>query len=224
MCGFIRRVTDSDAVRDLLDQIGLGHLALQGGDFRPQAWLQGLIIDSGREPIAVDALWWYLLELGEGGRLQPNASVSSFNARRLDSRLWRAPIARRRGIVVADAIGESEPVPGSKVKRQYLMESPGALILGALWNVYPTGPTYSTAVITRDPHERFSRYHSKSFPLFLPQDPEFIKLWLDPAVETHPAIDAILAQPRLFYDLEVTQVKTYKSSTAQGDTELLEAD
>ena len=98
----------------------------------------------------------------------------------------------------------------------YLMEAPGALILGALYQRYDSHgqSIYSTAVITRDPHDRFSRYHTKAFPLFLPADPEFIRLWLDPAVKTHPDIDALLAEPKLFYDLRVTPVRTYKSGEA----------
>jgi len=224
MCGFIRRVTDSPHVKAVLASIGLD-AELAGGDFRPQALLRGLIIEQNNALEVVDAIWWYELKLRKQ-RLAPNQDITSFNSRDLNKRRWLEPLTLRRAIVIADAIGESNPIPGTKKKQQYLMQAPEALILGALYKTWQSadGLVYSLSIITRDPHPRFSKYHEKAFPLFLPKDREFLQLWLSQQIKTHADIDALLREPKLFTDLSVTEVKTYKSGEPLGDTELLVAD
>lgn len=56
------------------------------------------------------------------------------------------------------------------------------MILGAVYQAFPNGK-YSCAVITRDEHPRFAPYHDKAFPLFLPHNLDFLKLWLRDARE-----------------------------------------
>ena len=80
------------------------------------------------------------------------------------------------------------------------------------------------ALITRPPHPRFSRYHSKSIPCFLPLDVDFIKSWLDPQLPASDAIKALLDQPRIYADLQVTQVKTYKRAEPLAEAQSLPAD
>lgn len=221
MCGFIQRVTDSPYVKAVLLNLGMDGMALPGGQFRPGSVLDGLIIENHGQAVSTEAVWWYLLDKDNG--YKPNYKVTSFNARNLDSRLWKTAIKQRRGIVIADAIGESNPVKGTKKKNQYLMQSKSGLILGAIYNVWETehGSIYSTAIITRPPIPGFSKYHEKSIPLFLPSDKDFIDLWLSASVETHSEIDQALADPKLFSDLAITQVKTYKDAEPIGDTEVL---
>lgn len=224
MCGFIRRVTDSPHVKAVLDSIGV-ETTVAGGDFRPQALLQGLIIEEDNVLQAVDAIWWYELRQRDN-RWVPNGDITSFNSRDLSKRRWIEPLNVRRGLVVADAIGESNPIPDSKKKQQFLMQAPAGLILGALYKTWASdaGLIYSASIITRNPHPRFSQYHNKAFPLFLPNNRNFLQLWLSKDVKQHAEIDALLRAPRLFTELSVTQVKTYKSGEALGETRLLAAD
>lgn len=97
--------------------VGLEDLVLTGGDFRPQGKLSGVLIAENDEIRAVDVIWWYAWQQ-KNGRLRPNQRFTTFNAHRLRLPTWREPIAVRRGLVFADAIGESNPVPGYKTKKQ----------------------------------------------------------------------------------------------------------
>lgn len=224
MCGFVRNVIDSPGVRELMTSVGLGDLVakLGGGDSRQRGVLRDMIFCPGGNIVAHDAIWWYA-QKREAGRLVPNMDVTSFNARDLTRPLWRNAIRRRRGLIVATAIGESNPVPNRKAPQQYLIEGATPMLLGALYKEWEPG-MLSAAIITRSPHPRFSVYHEKSTPFFLPPDPEFIALWLDQTVDQHPLIDQVLEDPRLYYGLHITPVASYKSGKAQGDTVLLEAD
>ncbi len=224
MCGFVRNVIDSPGVRELMTSVGLGDLVskLSGGDSRQRGVLRELIFRPDSNLAVRDATWWYAQKREQGG-LVPNMDVTSFNARDLSRPLWRNAIRRRRALIVATAIGESNPVPNRKAPQQYLMEAETPMLLGALYKLWEPG-VLSAAIITRSPHPRFRVYHEKSTPFFLPPDPGFIALWLDPTVYQHPAIDRVLEDPKLYYDLHVTPVASYKLGRAQGDTILLEAD
>ena len=71
MCGYIRRVTDSPEVQDMLDSIGMGHLAMSfsgdgstehyypafGGN--PDRKIHSLIVPGEDGPKTVDATWWF---------------------------------------------------------------------------------------------------------------------------------------------------------------------
>ena len=212
MCGFVRRLTDSPDVQGVLALIGLDDLVLPGGDFRPRGRLLGVIIEDDDGYRLIDPIWWYTLKR-VGSKWEPNPAVTSFNAHGLHLPTWREPIQIRRAIVIADAIGESNPVPGYKTKkRQFLIQGHAGLVLGALYRVWPTeaGPLYSAAIITTDKHPRFGEYHEKSTPLFLPLDATFLAAWLSRAVTEAPRLENGVFPPWLPYDLTVTEVKTYK--------------
>jgi hypothetical protein len=57
-------------------------------------------------------------------------------------------------------------------------------VLIALYRKHSEG-RYSFAVITRDAHPKVESYNHKAFPYFLPNDDEFIKLWLSNSVHQH---------------------------------------
>ncbi len=226
MCGYVRRDWDKYDVRVMLEELGLGDLApgltlpvgsgiehiypAFGGDTSRQ--IRGLIVHDGQQPALVDATWWFDC-MADGDRLVAGKRTT-FNARNLDSPYWKGSLRQHRGVVVATGLGESKY---SSKKHQYLMEGENVFLLGALYRKFPNG-CYSCAIITRDSHERFDRYHDKAFPLFLPADREFIDVWLDPKVSTDPGIDDLLSHPRLCQTLQVTEVKTFKSAVAVGDT------
>jgi putative SOS response-associated peptidase YedK len=89
------------------------------------------------------------------------------------------------------------------------MQSDEVFVLGALYRKFSEG-RYSCAVITRDAHPKMEPYHDKAFPGFLPNNDEFLKLWLSKSVQQHQKIDQVLNYATLYPTLKVQRVKTYK--------------
>ena len=170
----------------------------------------------------IDATWWFdakpvenTLEIG---------NRTTFNARNLESPYWGKFIRERRAIVVATAVGESNPI--GKGKAHYLMKpTSGALLIGAIYRRFSNG-LFSCAVVTRPPIDGFSQYHEKSIPCFLPHDKHAINAWLtaDKQGSLNNEVEYILNNPRIYFDLEVTRVKTFKSAVAIGEVIMLKAD
>ncbi len=220
MCGYFGNLHECPAVVDLLNQlrIPLPYPVSQNYQRRP---VTGLItaVPGGGYSMST-AVWWYAMKM-DAGQWVPNEKVTSFNARNLQSPLWKEAIAQRRGVVFASEVGESNG------RDRYLMRSTEGLALGAVYRdwVAPSGAAVrSMAIITRPPHARFSRYHDKSIPCFLPLDVDVLKCWLDPALPTSDAIERMLETPRLYSDLNVTRVKTYQRGEALAAAELLSKD
>jgi len=134
--------------------------------------------------------------------------------------LWRQTINKQRGLVVATSIGESNPVAGTKKKQHYLMQAENVFLLGAVYRQWqtPAGEVLSTAIITRSPNNEFAKFHEKSMPLFLPHDAEQIALWLSDLPSSDPRIKALLEQPRIVGNIEVTPVKSYVRGEPTGPT------
>lgn len=234
MCGYTRRHISNKALNEFVRQLDLfvnfrdrpeqDEPYLQ--HFRPafggaaHNQIKDLIIQDGGQVKAVDATWWYECAPDEG-TLAVNNTRTTFNARNLGSPYWKSAIRRHRGIALVTAIGEGKMISGKN--RHYFVEGETPLLMGAVYRPHPNG-LYSTAIITRDAHPRFDAYHDKAFPLFLPPDPEFLKLWLSDAPETDPAIADLLANPKIFNRLKITPVKTFKDAVATGETEFLEPD
>ncbi len=80
--------------------------------------------------------------------------------------------------------------------------------------------------MTRPPVEGFSQYHEKSIPWFLPHNAHAINAWLaaDTKGSLNNEVEYILNNPRIYTDLEVTRVKTFKSAEAIGEVNVLKAD
>lgn len=220
MCGYLGNMHDHPMVRPLLDQLGIP-LLYPRGQYYQRRIHDGLITAGAGGHELTRALWWYALR-PDGGNMVPNPDITSFNARNLDGRMWRRAINERRGIVLATEVGESLG------RDRYLMRGQDIMPVGAVYKDWqaPGGEIVrSMAVITRPPHERFSRYYDKSIPCFLPPDADFLTQWLDPAVPADsPEIADLLDRPRIYTDLEVIPVKTFKRGEKQGETEWLEAD
>lgn len=164
-----------------------------------------IVIKSSNGLQQVPATWWF--DCSEAGDSLAVGKRTTFNARNLSSPFWRHALTHRRGIVFATGLGESKLV--GKTKHQYYMQSEEIFALGTLYRQFNNG-RYSCAVITRDAHPKMEAYHDKAFPCFLPMDAEFLDIWLDPNIETHPRIDSVLSHPMLYPSLEVQRVKTYK--------------
>jgi putative SOS response-associated peptidase YedK len=145
----------------------------------------------------------------------------TLNARRLHLDIWQEPLRHRRGIAIATAIGEAIGPKGQE--KRFFVEGERPILLGCLYNRFQNGK-YSCAVITRNAHPRFTDYHDDSFPLMLPHDPNFLKLWLSDTPPDDQAIAELLKQPKIFTDLTVTPVKTYKDAVPRGEPELIHAD
>jgi putative SOS response-associated peptidase YedK len=219
MCGYFGNTHESPAIASLLNQLQIP-LPYPRGQYYMLRTCDGLVARGGNSYEVTPAIWWYALKW-QDGKLEPNRDITSFNARNLESRLWRKPINERRGLVFASEIGET------KGKQHYLMRAPQGLALGAVYQDVQTdqGPVRSMALITRPPHPRFSQYHDKAIPLFLPLDTDIVKAWLDPGTPaSDPAIQELLESPRITTDLEVTPVKTFKRGETTGKSETLKAD
>lgn len=231
MCGYIRRLTDSPAVADMLDQIGLGHLADRfsgsgeiehyypafGGN--PERKIRQLIVPGPDGPTTVDATWWFDCE-PDGDTLKVGRRTT-FNARNLDSPYWKGALRHHRALVVATGLGESKWVDGKKT--QYLMEGEQPFLLGALYRSFPNG-CYSCAVITRDSHPRFDAYHDKAFPCFVPANSKFVDQWLSDQGEVPELISRYLPRPQITASLRVAPVKAFKRGAVPLDAEILPAD
>jgi putative SOS response-associated peptidase YedK len=233
MCGYIRRHVGPKTLKEFLDLLGvsgyyddriddepeLKHFyPAFGGD--PNRTIEGLLIREGDQLKFVSATWWYDCTEGEDGSLIVGKRTT-FNARNLDSPFWKAAIRHRRAIVVCTGLGEGKTVDGKD--RHYLVTSDRLMFLGAVYQSF-SSEKYSCAVITRDEHPRFAPYHDKAFPLFLPHNLEFLKLWLSDVQEDHPQISQMLSFPKIFDDLTIKEVKTFKAGLSIKPTRLLTAD
>ena len=222
MCGFIQRVTDCPAVIDLLEEVGLTTtLPLfkeeNGGVLNfypafgknPARKITNLITAPDN---VIDATWWFDARPEGDGLVIGDRTT--FNARNLDSPFWKQAVRYQRGIVVATAVGESNPRGKGKV--HYLMEAQGAMLIGAVYRQFDNG-TAACAVITRPPHPRFSQFHEKSIPCFLPHNRDAVNAWLNGGPDD-PVVSAILDEPKLYTGLTVSEVKTFKGGEKTGDS------
>lgn len=232
MCGYARRHIKTVDLIEFTNTIGLmsayqfDAVSEELLHFRPafggaaHQQIKDLIIREDGQLKTVDATWWYQCQEHDGQLIVDN-KLTTFNARNLQSKYWKHAIRHNRAIVLATAIGEGKEV--DKKKHSYFVEGDTPLLIGAVYRKFENN-LYSTAIITRDEHPRFSEYHDKAFPLFLPHDPDFLQLWLSDEPETHPAIAHLLENPRIFNTLKVTEVKTFKDAVAKGETITLAPD
>lgn len=164
-----------------------------------------IVIEENGQLKQVSATWWF--DCSDSFHGLQVGTRTTFNARNLDSPYWQGALRNNRAIVFATGIGESKIV--GKTKHQYYMQSDEVFVLGALYRKYSEG-RYSCAIITREAHPKMEPYHDKAFPGFLPNNDEFLKLWLSQSVQQHPAIDNALGHAILYPTLQVQRVKTYK--------------
>ncbi|MDQ2077782.1 SOS response-associated peptidase family protein [Marinimicrobium sp. ABcell2] len=220
MCGYIGNVHQAPGVIDLMNELGI---TLPLPYFQSyQLRIHPALITAGEGGYHLsNAMWWYAMKK-VGGNWVPDTDITSFNARNLASRMWKPAIESRRGLIFGTEVGES------KGKDRYLMRSQMGLAVGTVyqdWHAPGVEPIRSMAVITRPPHPRFSQYHDKSIPHFLPMDAEAIKTWLDPRVGSdHPEIRELLETPKIHTPLSVTKVKSFVRAEPLGEPEELAAD
>ncbi|MDR7088628.1 SOS response-associated peptidase family protein [Cellvibrio fibrivorans] len=232
MCGYVRRHVGPRTLKEFLSLLGMTGYYEDIQDDEPELKhfypafggnanrrIEGLLIQQDGELKLVDATWWYDCQ-EVNGELEVGPRTT-FNARNLASTYWKDAIHRRRGIVIATGIGEGKTIDGKD--KHYLVTAERLMFLGAVYREF-SGEHYSCAIITRDTHPRFEPYHDKAFPLFLPPNLDFLKLWLSDASDDHPQIVQLLANTRIFSDLSITPVKTFKGGVATGSTEYLKAD
>ncbi|ROQ19864.1 putative SOS response-associated peptidase YedK [Marinimicrobium koreense] len=207
MCGYIGNLHEAPGVIDLMEELGI-LLPLPYYQSYQRRMHPALITQEGDKYVISEAMWWYALKR-EGDKLVPNPDITSFNARNLDAPLWRDAINHRRGIILGTEIGES------KDGKRHLMRSKEGLALGAVYKDWeaPNGQIVrSMAVITRPPHPRFSEYHDKSLPAFLPLSKCTLTSWLNPYNDAHDVnIYNILNTSKIYNDLIITSVRTFKN-------------
>lgn len=216
MCGYFGNVHECPAVIELMHQLNLPPAYKISERAYQRRRYSGLVTTNGYS----EAMWWYALRTEEG-KLVINEKLTSFNARDLSKPLWREPLKTKRALVLCSEIGESNG------KDKYLMRSEEGFALGCLYKdwVAPDGSRLrSFAVITREPHDRFKKYHEKSTPFFLPLDKDVLAEWLNPTIGNSELINDLLATPRLYNDIKVTKVKSYKDAKPMSDVDILKKD
>ena len=157
-----------------------------------------VVIEEDGQYKSVEAIWWF--DCNDGPADLVFGSKKSFNARNLHLNLWKNAIKTMRGVVFATGLGESKLL--GKTKHQYCMQSDKVFALAALYQKLDSG-RYSCAIITRDAHQKMAPYHDKAFPCFMPMDDDFLSLWLDKSITSHPRIDFMLENPVLYPTLTV---------------------
>ncbi len=170
-----------------------------------------VVIDDG-QLVVKKAIWWFDAFADQQGQ-SVLGRRTTFNARNLDSPFWKTALNHNRAVVLASELGESKKV--GKSTHRFLMQSHSPFFLGALYRKLANGD-YCAAVITRDAHPKFTPYHEKAFPFFLPPDDEFLTKWLWAAGAISPEVECILQAPILVPTLNVTRVKTYKNKEPIG--------
>lgn len=225
MCGYVERQRTLDRqYRDYLQSLKIQELPL--GRFFPGGKMSGVLFQREDNIHVVDAIWWFKLHW-ENDAWKPLRKVTSFNARNLQNNLWKTPVKTSRCIIPATAIVETiEDQQDPKKKRSYLMDARDGMLLGGLYAEYKNGDqtTYSCTVITLDPHERFSQYHNKATPLFLPLDEKLLATWLDPTFTDFDYFRGLTETPQLPVDLSVTEVNNSRGLLPVGAAVMLEAD
>lgn len=232
MCGYLRRHIGPKDLREFLKLIGMPQLEFKfPEDSRAQhfypAWgnvperqIKDLIIREDGKLKTVDATWWYGCS-ERGDTLWVNNKIHTFNARNLHQEYWQSAIRQHRGIAVSTGLGEAIGPVGKE--QRFYVQSDRPLLMGCVYKHFSNGK-YSCAVITRDAHPRFKDFHDDAFPLMLPYDESFLNFWLSDTPPDHPAIAALLRAPKIFTNLIVTPVKTYKDAVAKGESVVVQPD
>ena len=231
MCGRLN-VTDDPAVRALCDLLEINLWSEEPHFSRYIGAAQKVSIIRGTEQRRRldNATWWLLLEPTESG-FKPS-KYTSFNTRydKLDvpRSAGYIPYRQSRCVIPAKGFGESEFKSGKRVSCHDMEAVDEAIAFGGLykeWINKETGETtFSCSVITLPPNPKFEGIHSKSIPLMLPQQPEILNAWLDPANKNTEQF-APLLQPALRHNLKVQQIeKPTAWDKAIGEAFVIEKD
>jgi putative SOS response-associated peptidase YedK len=145
-----------------------------------------------------NAMWWLLLEETENG-FKPS-KYTSFNTRydklNIPHSAGYTAYRESRCAIVAKGFGETQFVNKKPVHYHDMVAEHGGLVFGGLcreWHHQRTGKKkLSCSVITLPPHEKLKHIHSKAMPLILPQSPELIDDWLNPALDNVAQFDGLL--------------------------------
>ncbi|MCY7296565.1 SOS response-associated peptidase family protein [Alteromonas sp. a30] len=177
-----------------------------------------------------DAIWWLLLETSETG-FRPS-KYTSFNTRYDKLNTPRSagytPYRESRCVIPAKGFGESEFNNKRRIHCHDLEAIDEAIAFGGLYKewINPTTgeATFSCSVITLPPHPKFANIHSKSIPLMLPQEGDWLDAWLDPSITDTRRFDGLL-QSKLRHNLKVQQIaKPSAYHQAIGDAFVIEKD
>ena len=200
MCGFIgnthqdKTLTLIEIIKDHPDMIDIIREVIFAG---PASTID-IVVERNGAPQVEQAIWWLLLEREENGQLRPSR-YTSFNTRSDKLNVSRSAgfqaYRHSRCIIPATYIIEGE---GPKQARRYhRIEAVGQqFALGGLyreWLNTDTGEIQrSCSVITTPPHPAWRDIHSKSTPLFLPNDLQLQRRWLSRAVTDVSAFAPLL--------------------------------
>lgn len=224
MCGRYN-VSDSPAVRDLLEKLGVETRVEPRLNVAPGARGQ-IIFDSGNGRIMEQALWSLLIERRpDGGGYRPSPTYSTFNARAGSlgsSPLWKKRVHSQRAIVPASGFHEWTGPKGQKQCHNIHPEKTAIAFAGLYeyWD-FQGEMVPSFTIITLPPHPRFSHIHAKSIPLML--QPEEFDLWLDRGVRQLAPFQHMF-KTRISEPLMVEPVRSPERLEVTGEVERIEAD
>lgn len=231
MCGRLN-VIDDPGVVDLCRQldIDLSVTPIKKGRFIRATDTLSIIRQtaSGRE--LTDAKWWLLQDKTEEG-FKPS-KYTSFNSRydKLNQPRSAAyqPFRTSRCIIPVSGFGETE-FENKKAKHyfDFFANENEAIALAGLYKTWYhpnySEPLFSCSVITLPPHPKLAHIHSKAMPMILPQQGNWMDMWLQ-----HDFADVAQFEPLLAANLpqSLWAQQIDKPSSYQGLSEklLIEAD
>lgn len=122
-----------------------------------------------------------------------------------DKPSFRAPIRRRRCLVLADSFYEWIKKDGKKIPQRILMKDDSIMVMAGIWEVWSKGPApiYSYSIITCSPNEEMVPIHNR-MPVIFPYKDQWEE-WLSD-IELNQVLE-MLQTPK--NDI----LKTYEVST-----------
>ena len=223
MCGRLN-VSDDPFVRGLYQALGFAediHF-LHSRFIRAAAPVSIVRSDRQHGRVLQTALWWLLLDKTEQG-FKPG-KYTSFNSRydkiTQPGSASYLPFKQSRCVFVVRGFGETQVMPDKRTMYHDFIGDQCGLLLGGVcrsWRHPNTGEEqWSCSVITLPPHPKLAPYHSKSMPLILPQQGNWLDAWLDPTLtDIQPLLP--LLTPALANNLTAVPIDKPGSFTPVGE-------
>ncbi len=222
MCGRFN-VIESSGLQQLLRGLGVDQRLSTRSNIAPTDSVslvrRGVVSDGLANEMTL-ARWWLTPSWSKG----PDQKYAMFNARSetlSESRAWRTPFLRQRGILPMSSFIEWRSEAG--VRQPYRVSNPEAAIaVGALWDQWrepgAVEVLMSCAIVTTAAATEFSHWHTRMPVMLQPQD---VDRWLD---NKEPiAADDPLFEPRLHVPLEIAMLDSAINNARNKSPDLLKA-
>lgn len=130
---------------------------------------------------------------------------------------FRAPIRRRRCLVLADSFYEWIKRDGKKVPQRILMKDAPIMVMAGIWEVWSKGPSpvYSYSIITCPPNEEMAPIHNR-MPVVFPYKDQWGE-WLSD-IELSQVLDMLHTPDKDIF--EIYEVSTQVNNVRNNGPEL----